>query len=280
MRTWHQWDFARDPDAPLSWPDPEKRIVLCEPLDGDVPYEALFIAASDAMAHGAALVVPASDDPHALRVRDALGNDGAVPALLVRRQADFYGVHALNRVQSEHKALLIEPEEALDLDPPVCPDCGRLEFVTGTDGATPFCAECDGMAGDGQEMCYGSILDPLNEGVALVIVRGREKPIHPDWVRTIRDECKAAGVAFCFLGWGAWSPDRTHHNGCRYEDMVLFSTFENGDAPIYLRDLEEHRRDNWAYWHNRDDVFMYRVGPERSGRMLDGREWLKMPEGL
>lgn len=106
------------------------------------------------------------------------------------------------------------------------------------------------------------------------------KPVHPQWVRSLRDQCKDAGVAFCFLGFGAWSPDVTMRGACSYEDMALFSKFENGDVPIYLRDLEEHRRENWAYWHNADDVFMYCVGPERSGRMLDGREWLEVPEGI
>lgn len=30
------------------------------------------------------------------------------------------------------------------------------------------------------------------------------RPMHPDWVRSIRDQCAAAGVPFFFKGWGAW----------------------------------------------------------------------------
>lgn len=32
------------------------------------------------------------------------------------------------------------------------------------------------------------------------------RPMHPDWVRSLRDQCKAAGVAFLFKQWGEWKP--------------------------------------------------------------------------
>ena len=31
------------------------------------------------------------------------------------------------------------------------------------------------------------------------------RPGHPDWVRSVRDQCAAAGVPFFFKGWGEWS---------------------------------------------------------------------------
>jgi protein gp37 len=30
--------------------------------------------------------------------------------------------------------------------------------------------------------------------------------MHPDWVRLLRDQCKAAGVAFFFKQWGGRTP--------------------------------------------------------------------------
>jgi hypothetical protein len=30
--------------------------------------------------------------------------------------------------------------------------------------------------------------------------------MHPDWVRSLRDQCVAAGVPFFFKGWGEWAP--------------------------------------------------------------------------
>lgn len=44
-----------------------------------------------------------------------------------------------------------------------------------------------------------------------VIVGGesgfKARPLHPDWVRSIRDQCVTANVAFFFKQWGAFVPD-------------------------------------------------------------------------
>jgi len=46
------------------------------------------------------------------------------------------------------------------------------------------------------------------DGIDCVILGGETgpgaRPTHPDWVRSIRDQCEAAGVPFFFKGWGAW----------------------------------------------------------------------------
>jgi protein gp37 len=46
-----------------------------------------------------------------------------------------------------------------------------------------------------------------------VIVGGESgrgaRPMHPDWARSLRDQCAAAGVAFHFKQWGEWKPVRT-----------------------------------------------------------------------
>ncbi len=43
-----------------------------------------------------------------------------------------------------------------------------------------------------------------------VIVGGESgpgaRPMHPDWARTVRDQCAAAGVPFLFKQWGEWVP--------------------------------------------------------------------------
>lgn len=33
------------------------------------------------------------------------------------------------------------------------------------------------------------------------------RPPHPDWIRSLRDQCAEAGVPFLFKGWGDWAPD-------------------------------------------------------------------------
>ncbi|MEQ8278349.1 MAG: phage Gp37/Gp68 family protein [Deltaproteobacteria bacterium] len=32
------------------------------------------------------------------------------------------------------------------------------------------------------------------------------RPMHPDWARSLRDQCVEAGTAFLFKQWGAWAP--------------------------------------------------------------------------
>jgi protein gp37 len=37
------------------------------------------------------------------------------------------------------------------------------------------------------------------------------RPMHPDWARSLRDQCAAAGVPFFFKQWGEWGPDTGPH---------------------------------------------------------------------
>lgn len=41
------------------------------------------------------------------------------------------------------------------------------------------------------------------------------RPMHPDWVRSVRDQCATAGVPFFFKGWGEW---RFGQDGNFYRD--------------------------------------------------------------
>ena len=35
----------------------------------------------------------------------------------------------------------------------------------------------------------------------------KARPMHPEWARSIRDQCAAAGVPFLFKQWGEWAPN-------------------------------------------------------------------------
>ena len=41
----------------------------------------------------------------------------------------------------------------------------------------------------------------------------KARPSHPDWFRTVRDQCQAAGVPFFFKQWGEWLPAASGHGG-------------------------------------------------------------------
>lgn len=112
-----------------------------------------------------------------------------------------------------------------------------------------------------------------------VIVGGESgpgaRPMHPDWVRSIRDQCTAAGVAFFFKQWGAWevaSDENGRRNG--YDGYVMPDTGEQFTWLGYCGRTANPSANQltapvWA---------MAKVGKSRAGRLLDGREWNEMPE--
>lgn len=91
------------------------------------------------------------------------------------------------------------------------------------------------------------------------------RPMHPDWARSMRDQCVAAGVPFLFK---QWSP----------EDGLNWSE-GNGRRLHYARN---YLRPDGTCAVLGDDgmpgVCMERVGKRRAGRDLDGRTWDQYPQ--
>ena len=91
------------------------------------------------------------------------------------------------------------------------------------------------------------------------------RPMHPDWARSLRDQCQAAGVPFFFKQWGEWSP---RFAAVRKQCLVglgggrLALPFKASDVKPELLPA----------------VNTWRVGKKRAGRELDGREWNEFPE--
>lgn len=83
------------------------------------------------------------------------------------------------------------------------------------------------------------------------------RPLHPDWVRSLRDQCLVAGVPFFFKGWGEWLP-------CDQAD---------GDVPPLTRALTSLAGDGSSkhvgHW--------FRMGKKAAGRVLDCRVWDEFP---
>jgi protein gp37 len=82
------------------------------------------------------------------------------------------------------------------------------------------------------------------------------RPMHPDWARSVRDQCQAAGVAFFFKQWGEWGMTAEHGFG-GYERRA-FHVFRGP---------------------NRTGVEMLHLGKAKTGRLLDGRTWDEFPKG-
>lgn len=83
------------------------------------------------------------------------------------------------------------------------------------------------------------------------------RPMHPDWARSLRDQCNAANVPFFFKQWGEWAP-----NGWR--GIGNFHTQRERLVGKPLDDMGHHE-------------VIERVGKKAAGRLLDGREWSEYP---
>jgi protein gp37 len=84
------------------------------------------------------------------------------------------------------------------------------------------------------------LLGPLRldlEGISWVIVGGesgvRARPIDPQWVRQIRQQCEEAGVPFFFKQWGAYD-EMGQRVGKRKAGRLLDSRLWNG-VPVIAR---------------------------------------------
>lgn len=100
-----------------------------------------------------------------------------------------------------------------------------------------------------------------------VIVGGESghgaRPMHPDWARSLRDQCQAAGVPFFFKQWGEWIPGAG--NG--------FTQWPEIDTKRPLLFPAHPGRPG----HDHHQIMLH-VGKKAAGRLLDGREWNEMPE--
>lgn len=106
--------------------------------------------------------------------------------------------------------------------------------------------------------CGPGRFGPETRSVNWVICGGESghgaRPMHPDWARSLRDQCAAAGVPFFFKQVGEWAWS------------------ENNDELLTLGSgrLRKGEAEEWPKWT--------RVGKKRAGRLLDGREWNQFPE--
>lgn len=106
-------------------------------------------------------------------------------------------------------------------------------------------------------------------GIDAVILGGETgpgaRPLHPDWVRSVRDQCQAAGVPFFFKGWGNWRPCDDDHVEC------------GGHAQTAMRLNGKIVTDTWRdRCFGGSDQGFWRAGA-KAGRLLDGRTYDDLP---
>ncbi len=97
-----------------------------------------------------------------------------------------------------------------------------------------------------------------------VIVGGESgrnaRPMHPNWARSLHNQCAGAGVAFFMKQWGEWLPLSAHFPGFRADAVHIDGRKLTGSSV---------RQDG--------DVIFARVGKKVAGRLLAGIEHNEVP---
>ena len=102
------------------------------------------------------------------------------------------------------------------------------------------------------------------------------RPMHPDWVRDLRDRCTENGTAFFHKQNGEYVEVdglRTHAGPVPRDDRGPGTTWLTKDGrivPFGSRDAY-----HCSVWGS--DVIVKRVGKKAAGRLLDGRTWDEFP---
>ncbi len=101
-------------------------------------------------------------------------------------------------------------------------------------------------------------------GLDWVIVGGESgpgaRPMHPDWARSLRDQCAAAGVPMLFKQWGEYHPADQLQNAEQSAAHGAMGTALRSGRAVELND-------QWTW----------KIGKKLAGRLLDGVQHDGMP---
>ena len=140
-------------------------------------------------------------------------------------------------------AVVCNPKEELSIRPFWCPKCGVSDVVgLRKVKGLPLNYYCD------NECCKDSLPVP---NINLLIAEGNEHPMHPDHVRSLRDQGKDV-VPFHFAGWGDCLP-----LGQLHAQLHVGITPTPNSTDVYRFP---------------DGRTIRKVGKDKSGRLLDGQE--------
>jgi protein gp37 len=107
----------------------------------------------------------------------------------------------------------------------------------------------------------------LHNRIHWVIVGGESgaeaRPMHPEWARSLRDQCVEFGIPFHFKQWGEWVPKAG--NG-----FTQWPEIDKSRPLLMPQHPGRTGRDN-------HEVMQY-VGKKSAGRLLDGRTWDGYPQ--
>jgi protein gp37 len=145
-------------------------------------------------------------------------------------------------------------------------------------GTRPFIGTSTYGSDDGLRRCDFS----CNTGLLHWVICGGEsgpgsRPMHPDWARSLRDQCEAAGVPFFFKQWGEWAPVELTEDAAYPLEGCSDPAAHDGRQDC--RFLVDGRWVEWPFVETFPTIGARRLGKKRAGRLLDGREWNEVPNG-
>lgn len=117
------------------------------------------------------------------------------------------------------------------------------------------------------------VCEPRTDGLHWVICGGESgpqaRPMHPDWARSLRDQCHEAGVSFFFKQWGEWAPWEPKHPVATVRHIDRYG--RTGEQPCYV---------DTGLGHTAPSITepIVRAGKKAAGALLDGREHREFPE--
>lgn len=129
---------------------------------------------------------------------------------------------------------------------PLCPRCGLVAGWTGYDPVPIHWVICGGESGRGA------------------------RPMHPDWVQSLRFQCFEAGVPFFFKQWGNWAPGECVGK----RKKLRCATYVDHGEWSYSTETAKQAEN----CHADDAPDMYHLGKKQAGRKLDGVEHNGLPE--
>lgn len=253
-------------DQPLRWRRP-RRIFVC--AHGDLFHEAVpedwidFVFAVMAEAPQHTFQVLTKRPARALAYLTAAARrafvDEKICDLAAEGRVHGEGWDGVWPLQNVWLGVSVEDQAAADERIPLllqCPAMVRWISAEPLLGRVDLCEHL-GMWWNSTMQCFegtGQQINRHSDGrprIGWVVAGGESghgaRPMHPDWPRSLRDQCAAAGVPFLFKQWGEWAPDEhfTH---------------------MPRRDADMHE------WCDGDLVVerSWRYGKKATGRLLDG----------
>jgi protein gp37 len=107
----------------------------------------------------------------------------------------------------------------------------------------------------------------------------KARAMHPEWMRSLRNQCADAGVPFLFKQWGEWAPAVAHlkpFDAAKPEAYVNHCTWVSNGKPAGIfettkqQNLTTPERPPHSFLDG--EILTFKIGKSEAGRLLDGIE--------